>query len=219
MLNFVSARCAFGAVALFVTAAADAGFVFQNATRETEASVGGVVVQSTSTVGFTSWYGSSRANTAAHAVLATQGSNLLGNEMTFVGAAQVSSSADTTLGARSAASVTFVADATESVRWIVDLWQDATGAGNTASISLSVIDLTDAVADIAFSGPAIGSGSFTMDAGHTYRIQIVAVAGSVGTTNAVANYNVGLFADSLPVPGPGVIALLALAGLAARRRR
>lgn len=219
MSNLVSARCAFGAVALFVAATADAGFVFQSASRETEASVGGIVVQSDSSIGFTSWYGSSRANTAAHVVLATQGSNLLGNEMTFVGAAQVSSSAGTTLAARSAATVTFVADATESVRWIADLWQEALGAGNAASISLSVIDLTASSAEIAFSGPVLGSGSFTVDAGHAYRVEITAIAAAVGSTNAVANYNVGLFADSLPVPAPGAIALLALAGLAIRRRR
>ena len=121
--------------------------------------------------------------------------------------------------ARSAASVTWIADTTESVRWIADLWHEATGAGNAASISMSVIDLTDSSAEIAFSGPVLGSGSFTVDAGHAYRVEILAVAGSVGSTNAVANYNIGLFADSIPVPGPGAIALLALAGMAARRRR
>ena len=219
MSNFVSARCAFGAVALFVTAAADAGFVFQSASRETEASVGGAVVQVANTLGFTSWFGSARANTAAHAVLATQGSSLLGNEMTFVGAAQLNSTTDTALAARSAASVTFVADATESVRWIADLWQEAFGAGTTASIALSVFDLTASSAEIAFAGPVLGSGSFTVDAGHTYRIEILATVGSSGSSNAVANYNIGLFGDSLPVPAPGAVALLALAGLAGCRRR
>lgn len=219
MSIFFAARCAFGAVALFVTATADAGFVFQSASRETEASAGGIVVQTAGTLGFTSWFGSARANTAAHTVLATQGSNLLANEMTFVGAAQVSSTADATLAARSAATVTWVADATETVRWIADLWHEASGAGNAASISMSVVDLTDAAAEIAFSGPVLGSGSFAVDAGHTYRVQVLALAGSVGATNAVANYNIGFFTDSLPVPGPGAIALLALAGLAVRRRR
>jgi hypothetical protein len=198
-----------------MTATADAGFVYQSAARGTEASVGGVVVQSTTSAAINSWFASSWSNSAAHSVLATHGSDLAADAMTFVGAAQVSASADATLAARSGATVTFEADATETVRWMADLWQEASGPGNTASIALAVTDLTTSSPELAFNGATLGSGSFQVTAGHTYRVTILALAGSVGSTNAVANYNVGLFT----VPGPGALALLAIAAMAAQRRR
>ena len=215
MSYLAAARCALGAVAFFVTATADAGFVYQSATRETQASVGGVVVQSSSTAAVSTWFASSWTNSAAHSVLATHGSDLTHSAMTFVGAAQLSASADTTLAARSGATVTFEADATETVRWIADLWQEALGPGNSASIALSITDLTTSTAELAFTGPTLGSGSFQVTAGHAYRVTILALADSVGSTNAVANYNVGLYS----VPGPGALALLGIAAMAARRGR
>lgn len=216
MSSSVAARCAFGAVALSLTAAANAGFVYQSAARETEASVGGVVVQSEATTSFTSWFGSARSTSVAQSILATHGSSLLADEMNFVGAAQVSSGGDANLAARSAATVTFTADAAATVLWIADLWQQASGLGNAATISLAVVDLTASSVAVAFTGPTLGSGAFSVSAGHTYRVSILATVASVGATNATADYNVGFVSQ---VPAPGAVALLAVAGLAASRRR
>lgn len=216
MSNSVAARCAFGAVALLVTTAAEAGFVYESAARETEASLGGVVVQWQSTTSFTSWFGSARSTSVAQTALATQGSNLLAEEMNFVGSAQVTSGGDASLSARSAATVTFIADASSMVVWIADLWHEPSGSGNAASISLAVLDLTSSTVTLAFAGPTLGSGAFSVSAGHAYRVSILATASSVGAANASANYSVGF---ATQVPAPGAVALLAVAGLAASRRR
>jgi len=215
-MRSVLRAAALSAVALVAASSASAAFIYQSSSRETSASVGGSVVDSESTTAVGSWYGSASANTASYVVLSTLGSNLAAGEMTFVGAAQISASAPAVLGATSTATVTFLADASETVRWIADLWRESVGAGNNAAISLSVIDLTTFNPVLAFTGPTLGSGSFDVVAGRTYRLNISATANAAGSTNAVANYNVGFFST---VPAPGAIALLGLAGLAGRRRR
>ena len=215
-MSSVLRAAALSAVALAAVSSASAAFVYQSSSRETSASVGGSVVDSESTTASGSWYGSASANTATYTILSTQGSNLASTEMTFVGAAQVSASGSATLGASSTATVTFLASATDTVRWIANLARDFSGAGNNAAISLSVIDLTTFNPVLAFTGPTIGSGSFDVVGGRSYRVSISATANATSATNSVANYNVGFFST---VPAPGAIALLGLAGLAGRRRR
>lgn len=215
-MSSVLRAAALSAVVLAAVSSANAAFVYQSSSRETSASVGGSVADSESTTAAGSWYGSASANTATYTILSTQGSNLASTEMTFVGASQISASAPATLGATSTATVTFLASATDTVRWIANLARDFSGAGNNAAISLSVIDLTTFNPVLAFTGPTIGSGSFDVIAGRTYRVNISATANATSATNSVANYNVGFFST---VPAPGAIALLGLAGLTGRRRR
>ena len=215
-MRSVLCAAALSAVALAVSTTASAGFVYQSAARETSALVGGQTVDLESTTAFGSWFGSASANTTSYTLLATQGSNLAALEMALVGAAQISSSANTSLGVSSSATVTFRADASESIRWIADLARQSSGAGNSASISLVVIDLTTQNPLLVFSGPSIGSGSFDVVANRTYRVTVAATASSTSATNASANYNVGFFSA---IPAPGAIALLGLAGLTSRRRR
>jgi len=215
-MSSVLRAAALSAVALAAIQSASAGFVYSTSARETSASVGGSVVDSESTTASGSWYGSASANTASYVILATQGSNLASTEMTFVGAAQISASSAATLGATSTANVTFLASASETIRWIADLAREASGAGNASAISLSVLDLATLNPVLAFTGPTIGSGSFDVVAGRSYRVIVSATSSAVGSTNASANYNVGFFST---VPTPGALALLGLAGLAGRRRR
>ena len=215
-MRSVLCAAALSAVALAVSTTASAGFVYQSASRETSVLVGGQTVDLESTTAFGSWFGSASANTASYTLLATQGSNLAALEMSLVGAAQISASGAATLGSSSSATVTFLADATETIRWIANLAREASGAGNSAAISMSVIDLTTFNPVLAFTGPSIGSGSFDVIAGRSYRLNVSATAASTGATNAVANYNVGFFSA---IPAPGAIALLGLAGLTSRRRR
>jgi hypothetical protein len=215
-MRSVPCAAALSVAAFIAVQSASASFVYQSASRLTTASVAGSVVDSESTTAFGSWFGSASANTASYIILATEGSNLAASEMSFVGASQISASAPATLGATSTATVTFLADASETIRWIADLWRESSGAGNSASIALSVIDLTTFNPLLAFTGPSLGSGSFDVIAGRTYRVNISATADAAGATDALANYNVGFFST---VPTPGALALLGLAGLTGRRRR
>jgi len=207
---------ALAAVALCGYQSADAGFVYTSSNRVVDVSVNNAVVDSQSTTAQGSWYGSASSNTSSYAGLATQGSNLSFAAMTFVGAAQLDASATAAIAARSAASVFFSSNATESIRWIADLAAQAQGANNTSSIALSVFDITSNSTVLAFTGPSIGSGSFNVTSGHNYRVELAANASAAGPVNALANYNVGFFST---VPGPGAMALVGLAGLASRRRR
>jgi len=207
---------ALAAVALCGYQSADAGFVYTSSNRVVDVSVNNAVVDSQSTTAQGSWYGSASTQTSSYAGLATQGSNLSFAAMTFVGAAQLDASATANIAARSGAQVFFSASGTESIRWIANLAAQAQGSNNTSSIALAVIDLSTNSTVLAFTGPSIGSGSFTVTSGHNYRIDLAANASATGPVNALANYNVGFFST---VPGPGAMALVGLAGLASRRRR
>lgn len=205
------------AMSTFVVAsAANAGFVYQSAAREVSVSVSGSVVDSESSTAFGSWFGDASVNTSNYVGLATQGSGLDDLEMSFVGAAQLNASAAAILNARSVATVVFQSNATESLRWIASLAREATGSNNNASIAFSVTEIDTGAILLAFSGPSNGAGSFDVVAGRSYRVAISAIANATGATNALANYNIGVFST---VPAPGAIALLGLAGLTARRRR
>lgn len=207
---------ALSAVALVACQAASASFVYQSANRDVRATVNGAVVDPESTTAYGSWFGSASANSANYVILATQGSNLAAGEMTFVGASQIDASAAANLGASSTATVTFLSDATETIRWIANLARASSGAGNSAAISMSVIDVAAGTPLLAFTGPSTGSGSFDVVAGRTYRVTINSSASASGSANAVSDYNVGFFST---VPAPGAIALLGFAGIAGRRRR
>jgi hypothetical protein len=208
---------ALSAVALAATQAASAGFVYQSAAREVAVSVNGSVVDSESNAAFGGWFGSASSGNSAFSALATQGSGLSYGEMSFVGASQIDASGDTALvNASSIATVVFTADSTESIRWIANLFRDSVGTGNSASIALSVVDAVSGNILLAFTGPSIGSGSFDVQAGRSYRVNLAALSIADGPSNSLSNYNVGFFSA---VPTPGAVALLGLAGLAGRRRR
>jgi len=204
-------------VSTFVAAsAANAGFVYQSAAREVSVSVSGAVVDSESSSAFGGWFGDASVNNANYVGLATQGSGLDAFEMSFVGAAQLNASSAANLNARSVATIVFVSNATESLRWIASLAREAVGSNNNASIAFSVTEIDTGAILLAFSGPSNGAGSFDVVSGRSYRVSISAIANATGSTSALANYNIGVFST---VPGPGAIALLGLAGLAGRRRR
>jgi len=211
-----AALSAAGVVSLVAVSSADAGFVYQSAAREVSVSVSGAVVDSESSAAFGDWFGNASVNTSGYVGLATQGSGLDAMEMSFVGAAQLNASSAANLNARSVATVVFLSDATESLRWIASLAREAVGSNNNASIAFSVTEIDTGAVLLAFSGPSNGSGSFDVVSGRSYRVSISAIANATGATSSLANYNVGVFST---VPGPGAVALLGLAGLAARRRR
>lgn len=215
-MQLILRAAALSAVSVAVAQSANAGFVYQSAARDVSVSVSGAVVDSESNSAYGSWFGSASTTGMGYSALATQGSNLGLQEMTFVGAAQLDASMTASLAARSTASVSFLADSNESISWIVNLARQSAGAGNSSSIALSVIDVASGAVVLAFSGPSIGSGSFDVIAGRSYRVDLSALANASGPSNSLANYNVGFFSA---IPAPGAIALLGLAGLAGRRRR
>ncbi|MEY3025160.1 MAG: hypothetical protein RL136_1127 [Planctomycetota bacterium] len=215
MQSFLRAA-ALSAVALAATQVASAGFVYQSTDRAVSVSVAGSVADSEQNFGSGSWFGSANALGTGYTGLATQGSNLGAMEMTFVGAAQLEASVVAALMATSTATIEFLADSTESISWIAGLARQSSGAGNSASIGLSVVDIASGDILLAFSGPSNGSGSFDVVSGRSYRVSLSAMANLSGASSSSANYNVGFFSS---VPTPGAIALLGLAGLAGRRRR
>jgi hypothetical protein len=215
MYSYVRAA-ALSALAFAASQAASAGFVYQTAARDVSVSVGGSVVDSESSMGLGSWFGNAASTASLYTALAQQGSGLSLGEMTFVGAAQIDSSGAAVLSANSVTTVTFLADSTESIRWMADLWREASGAGNSASISMSVIDVASGAVLLGFTAPVLSAGSFDVVAGRTYQLNLIAVANTNSASKALSNYNVGFFSS---VPSPGAIALIGLAGLTTRRRR
>lgn len=207
-------NAAMAAVSLAAVQVASAGFVLQSASREVSVSSMGSVADSDSNNLFDSWFGSASTSGMGYSALATQGSNLSYSEMTFVGAAQLSASMPSMLGASSTAEVVFAADANETITWIVGLGENF-GAQGVASASVIVTDLTTGTIRLAMSSDAAGSGSFEVIAGRQYRVEVTATATAQGTGEYFANYNIGFTS----IPQPGAVALLGLAGLVARRRR
>ncbi len=215
-MNMYSRTALAAVAALTVLPTAQATFVYVSSARSVDLTSGGSSVDSDSTAATGSWYGAASGVNSSFNALITQGSELAANEMTFVGASQLDVFSTVALVGTSRADVTFLSDSTESITWITDLWREAAGGGNSASISLLVTNVTTGSIMLAFSGPTLGSGSFDVDAGSTYRVQLVATATGAGAGDALSNYNLGFFST---VPAPGAVALLGLAGLVARRRR
>ena len=211
----IATRVAASAAVALAASAANAGFVYSASNREVSVAVSGSTVDSDVFTNAGSWYGSANAIASGYSALSTQGSELAAMEMTFVGASQIEASATAAIAGRSTADVTFLADSTESIAWIVSLGRNASGAGNSASIALSVIDTTDSTVLLAFSGPSNGAGTIDVIAGRTYRLQLSALSTAAGSGSVLANYNVGFF-SAIPAPAT----LVAFAGfLAAGRRR
>jgi hypothetical protein len=215
-MNMYSRTALAAVAALTVLPTANAAFVYVSSARSVDLTSFGSTVDSDSTAATGSWYGSASAVTSSFNALITQGSELASNEMTFAGAAQLDVFGSSALVGTSRADVTFLSDSTESITWITNLWREASGGGNSASISLMVTNVATGSVLLAFAGPALGSGSFDVAAGSTYRVQLVATATGASAGDALSNYNLGFFST---VPAPGAIALLGLAGLVARRRR
>jgi hypothetical protein len=212
----IATRVAASAAVALAAQAANAGFVYSASNREVSIAVSGAIVDSDVFANAGSWFGSANASGAGFSALSTQGSDLAALAMTFVGASQIEASATASIAGRSTADVTFIADSTESISWIASLGRSASGAGNSGSISLSIVDVTTGGILLAFSGPSNGSGSVDVVAGNTYRLQIAALANANGAGSVVSNYNVGLF-SAIPAPAT----LVAFAGLlvGSRRRR
>jgi MYXO-CTERM domain-containing protein len=83
-------------------------------------------------------------------------------------------------------------------------------------VVVTLTDLTTGVVRLTASATAAFSGTLELENGHNYRLNIDADAAVQGAGDALGQYNV---AFSAPVPAPGAIALIALAGFVARRRR
>ena len=195
---------------------ASAGFVYESANRTVSTSVIGQGADSDSNAAFGAWFGSASTVGSGYTVLSTQGSELAYSQMTFVGAAQISSSsANTEISAASWADLSFLADSSESIAWILGLGESATGASTSSAVSVQVTDLTTSLIRLFASGDSTASGSFGVIAGHRYRVVVNATSASASAGEVLSNYNVGLFS----VPSPAGAALLGLAALVGRTRR
>lgn len=207
----VAAGCAFAAAGI-----ANAAFVYSSANRTVDVSFNSTTVDSESTTAFGSWFGSASSNGSGYTALAQQGSNLDSLEMSLVGSATIDASTTAAIMARSMADISFIASASESISWLASLGSGSTGGGAPGQILVRVTDSTTGTVVLAFSGPTAGAGSFSVIAGRSYRVEVSAMAIVQGGGLSAANYSVGFTA---PVPAPGAIALLGLAGLVGRRRR
>jgi hypothetical protein len=206
-----AAGCAFVAAG-----AANAAFVYSSASRSVDITVNSAVVDSESTTAFGGWFGTANANSDGYSALAQQGSGLSSLEMSLVGSASADAVATAAIVARSTADISFIASASESISWIASLGAGSSGGATPGALVVRVTDSTTGSVILAFSGPTAGSGSFSVVSGRSYRVEVSAIAAVQGGGLSAANYSVGFFA---PVPAPGAIALLGLAGLVGRRRR
>ena len=203
-------------VAAIASQFASAGFVYESADRTVNTTVVGQGTDSDSIAVFGAWYGSASSVGSGYTVLSTQGSELVYSQMTFVGAAQISSSsANTEISAASWADLSFLADSSESIAWILGLGESATGASTSSAVSVQVTDLTTSLIRLFASGDSTASGSFGVIAGHRYRVVVNATSASASAGEVLSTYNVGLFS----VPSPAGAALLGLAALVGRTRR
>jgi hypothetical protein len=201
------------ALALATCMAAEAAFVYSSASRSTAVSLGSTVVDSESTVALGDWFGSASTSGSTYSSLATQGSRLANIEMSFVGAAQAEGSSTAPLAAASLVDVFFTVDLSESISWIAGL---SSSAGSGASISLIVSDLTAGSNVLVFTGPTNGSGTFSVVAGRSYRLQIAATATTAAQGSGLASYNAN-FQSTIPAPA-SILALAGMFGLSRRRR-
>ncbi|MFM7052391.1 MAG: hypothetical protein ACKOYN_09695 [Planctomycetota bacterium] len=206
-----AAGCAFAA-----SGVANAAFVYSSSSRSVDVTVNSTVVDSEFTSAFGGWFGSASSNGAGYSALAQQGSNLASLEMSLVGSATVDASATAAIMARSMADISFIASASESISWLASLGSGSTGSAAPGLLTVRVTDSTSGTVVLAFTGPTAGSGSFGVVAGRSYRVEVSAMAIVQGGGLSAANYS-AVF--SAPVPAPGAIALLGLAGLVGRRRR
>ncbi len=214
-MSSLSRGVASAAVAAIASQFASAGFIYDSASRGVSATVAGVGNDTDSTSAYASWYGAASMLGGSYTVLSTQGSELAYSEMTFVGAAQISSSGASEISATSGATVTFLSNANETIAWIMGLGENATGANSSSATSILVTDLDTGAIRLASSGDSTGSGSFGVVAGHHYRVQLSAASATAGAGEVLSNYNVGFFS----IPAPGAAALLTLAACMTRARR
>lgn len=211
----LSRAAALAAAAFVGLQTADAGFVYASAARSVTTNAASAS-DSGSSSAFGVWFDSASASGAGLSALANQGSNLGMNEMSFVGASQVLGAAN----ASSLADVTFSVTAVDpnssfvDISWIIGLSEDFAGGG-MASVFVKLTDVTTSTVRLLLSNDTTAAGNLTVTAGNTYRLEVSAstAAGSLGS--AFGSFN-GSFSI---VPGPASTALLALAGVAAGRRR
>lgn len=217
-----AAALAAAAVALgsFAQQAA-AGFVYSSTLRSVSVAASGASDSDSSNAGGV-WFGSASLSGAGYSGLANHGSSLSMDAMDFVGAAQaLANTGSSSVVAQSLVDITFVAQgfdgaSTLDVSWIIGL--SDTDAGGAAFVSVVLTDLTSNTVRLALSDDRIASGSLTLDAGRSYRLEILADANVANGGGALASYN----ANFTAIPGPGALALVACAGaigLSTRRRR
>jgi MYXO-CTERM domain-containing protein len=202
------------AVALASVSTASAGFVYSTASRAVEATAS-ATSDTASDTGFGTWFDSASVFATSSNALAQHGSQLGATSMNFAGAAQSSAVTGGIGSATSGATIDFSSDMDQVVSFILGLTRTASGLGSS-TVVVTLTDLTTGVVRLTASATAAFSGSLELDAGHDYRLHIDADAAAQGAGDALGQYNV---AFSAPVPAPGAIALLALAGFVARRRR
>jgi uncharacterized protein (TIGR03382 family) len=198
--------------------AADAGFVYQSAQRSVSASLASNS-DSGSTSAFGLWFDSASVFAGGAAASANHGSDLLVDEMTFSGGAQVFSGANGGASALSEADITFLAMSDDGasfvdVEWLVGLSESASGS-TTSSVWFTLTDVTSGVVLVSVAGNSVSSSPLVLSSGGLYRLQIVSSANGTSSGNALANYNVSFSV----IPAPGALSLLALSGFVALRRR
>lgn len=159
--------------------------------------------------GFASWFGNSTAFQPGFYAFASQGSELSATTISAVGETFASSSsAAVRVGARS--SIDFVFTLDEAA--VVTIFAQAGGnlGGNTqmqvylGTATAPIIDRNSTF--VTFTDVSLAAGTYILSA------SILTDIDGVATSNGY--YNV-----SISVPGPGVLAAFAMAGLAGTRRR
>ena len=175
------------------------------------APVGGeLVLTGPSDSGFGSWFGNSTLNQSGVYAFASQGSELTSTSISAVGETFAASSGTSRrVGANSTIDFIFTLDEAA----VVTVFAQAGGNfGSSTTMRVYLGTATEAVinttsAFVNFSDFNLAAGTYILSA----EIQTI-LDGTVGSSNGYYNL-------SLSVPAPGAIAILALSGLVASRRR
>jgi len=208
-MGFKTRIAASAVFALASVSTASAGFVYSSAVRAVEATAS-AMSDSASDSGFGTWFDSASVFATTSNALAQHGSQLASTSMNFAGAAQSSAVTGGVSSATSGATIDFSSDMDQVVSFILGLTRTASGGG-FSTVVVTLTDLTMNEVRLTASATAAFSGSLELIAGHNYRLLIDADAGVQGAGDSLGQYNV---AFSAPVPSPGALALLGLAGLA-----
>lgn len=169
-----------------------------------------LVLTGPSDTGFGSWFGNSTLNQSGIYAFASQGSGLTSTSISAVGETFAASSGTSRrVGANSQVNFVFTLDEAA----VVTLFAQAGGnLGSSTTMRVYFGTETEAIIDatstfVNFTDLNLAAGTYILSA----EIQTL-LDGTVGSSNGYYNL-------SISVPGPGGLALLAVAGIVGARRR